>query len=76
MADDLKQIAPVDVRLLDLALHRMSSTTSVRVAVPTETLGILTRDELKIRLNQWVDDLPVQPALLEIVSNSNGDDHA
>jgi hypothetical protein len=74
--EEFEDFTPADIRLLDVALHRISSATSVRVSVPAESLGILTRDELKLRLNQWVDDLPVQPALMEITSSNNGDEQS
>jgi hypothetical protein len=72
--EDFSAITPLDVRLLELALHRMSNTTSVSVRVPAESFGILTREELKVRLNQWVDALPIHPALMEVTTSTNGDE--
>jgi hypothetical protein len=36
---------------------------------------LLTRDELGVRLQQWLDDLPDYPALVEVVGEGgNGRD--
>jgi len=35
---------------------------------------LLTRDELRARLNQWLDDLPNEPAVVEVVDRKDGDD--
>lgn len=72
--EEFVELGPAEIRLLELALHRMSNNTSVAVRMPAESFGILTRDELKIRLNEWVDALPIQPALMEITTSANGDD--
>ncbi|MBV9209440.1 MAG: hypothetical protein JOZ52_02360 [Acidobacteria bacterium] len=57
-----------DVQLIEQALQRMATPPPVRVRVPTDEYGLLTRDELRARLNQWLDELPDQPALVEVVS--------
>jgi uncharacterized protein YukE len=62
-----------DVQLIEQALQRMATPPPVRVRVPADEYGLLTRDELRARLNQWLDDLPDQPALVEVVSESEGD---
>lgn len=72
--EPIKEITPADVRLLETALQRISSTTSVSVSLPVDSLGLLTRDELKVRLNQWVDDLPVQPELIEVMGANHADE--
>lgn len=58
--------APLDVRLLESALARMQ-TPPVRLRLPVNDYGLLTRDEFRARLNQWLDDLPSEPALVEVV---------
>ncbi len=61
-----------DVQLIEQALQRMATPPPVRVRVPADEYGLLTRDELRARLNQWLDDLPDQPVLVEVVSESDG----
>ena len=57
----------MDVELIEQALRRMATPPPVRVRLPAEEYGLLTRDELRARLNHWLDDLPDQPALVEVV---------
>lgn len=62
-----------DVQLIEQALQRMATPPPVRVQLPAGDYGLLTRDELRARLNQWLDDLPDHPALVEVVGESDGD---
>ncbi|MBV9959776.1 MAG: hypothetical protein JO360_15230 [Acidobacteria bacterium] len=62
-----------DVQLIEQALQRMATPPPVRVELPVGEYGLLTRDELRARLNQWLDDLPDHPALVEVVGESDGD---
>jgi hypothetical protein len=62
-----------DVELIEQALQRMATPPPVRVRVPADEYGLLTRDELRARLNQWLDDLPDQPVLVEVVGESDGE---
>ncbi|HEY0378250.1 MAG TPA: hypothetical protein VGC87_15135 [Pyrinomonadaceae bacterium] len=64
---------PADVRLIERALARMSAPPPVRLRLPVSDYGLLTRDELRARLNQWLDDLPSEPALVEVVGREDGD---
>jgi len=64
---DHAQFTKQDVQLIEQALQRMAVPPPVRVRIPSEEFGLLTRDELRQRLNLWLDDLPNQPALVEIV---------
>ncbi|MDQ3818415.1 MAG: hypothetical protein M3362_12175 [Acidobacteriota bacterium] len=57
---------PADVDLIDKALERMATPPPVRLQLPGSDYGLLTRDELRARLNQWLDDLPSDPALVEV----------
>ncbi|MFL6334099.1 MAG: DUF6079 family protein [Pyrinomonadaceae bacterium] len=59
-----------DVRLIDRALKRMPSPPPVRVVAPNGESGLLTRDELRARFEQWLDELPEQPVLIEVVSKA------
>ncbi|MBV8857371.1 MAG: hypothetical protein JOZ02_10605 [Acidobacteria bacterium] len=59
-----------DVRLVERALKRMPSPPPVRVVAPNGESGLLTRDELRARFEQWLDELPEQPVLIEVVSKA------
>jgi hypothetical protein len=62
-----------DVRLIESALERMATPPPVRLRLPVSDYGLLTRDELRARLNQWLDDLPSEPALVEVVERDGHD---
>ena len=57
-----------DVRLIERALRRMPVPPPVKVVAPNGDTGLLTRNELRARFEQWLDELPEQPVLIEIVS--------
>jgi hypothetical protein len=59
-----------DVRLIERALRRMPAPPPVKVAAPNGDSGLLTRDELRARFEQWLDELPEQPVLIEVVSKA------
>jgi hypothetical protein len=59
-----------DVRLLERAFERMVAPPPVRVAAPNGDTGLLTRDELRARFTQWLDELPERPVLIELVSKN------
>jgi hypothetical protein len=59
-----------DVRLIERALKRMPAPPPVRVVAPNGESGLLTRDELRARFEQWLDELPEQPVLIEVVSKA------
>lgn len=59
-----------DVRLVERALKRMPAPPPVRVAAPNGESGLLTRDEVRARFEQWLDELPEQPVLIEVVSKA------
>jgi hypothetical protein len=59
-----------DVRLIARALRRMPSPSPVKVVAPNGESGLLTRDELRARFEQWLDELPEQPVLIELVSKA------
>ncbi|MBA3240866.1 MAG: hypothetical protein H0T60_06525, partial [Acidobacteria bacterium] len=58
----------LDVRLIERALQRTAAPPPVRVAAPGGGDGLLTREELRSRFRQWLDDLPERPVLIEIVA--------
>lgn len=58
-----------DASLIEQVLLRVASSSPVRVRPPVETYGLVTREDLRARLNQWLDELPDQPALVEAVSD-------
>ena len=59
-----------DVRLVERALRRMPAPPPVKVVAPNGESGLLTRDELRARFEQWLDELPEQPVLIELVSKA------
>jgi hypothetical protein len=59
-----------DVRLIERALRRMPAPPPVRVTAPNGDTGLLTRQELRARFEQWLDELPEQPVLIEVVSKA------
>jgi hypothetical protein len=55
-----------DVRFVERALKR-TQLPPVRVAAPNGENGALTRDQLRARLDGWLDELPEQPVLIELI---------
>lgn len=64
------RFTPADVRLIEQALERMATPPPVRLHLPASEYGLLTREELRARVNQWLDDLPSEPALVEVVEST------
>jgi hypothetical protein len=58
-----------DIHLIERALKATTAPAPVRVQAPVETFGLVTREELRARLNQWLDELPDQPALVEVAGD-------
>jgi hypothetical protein len=48
----------------------MPAPPPVRVVAPNGDAGLLTREELRARFEQWLDELPEQPVLIEVVSKA------
>jgi hypothetical protein len=65
-----ERFARGDVQLVERALRRMSAPPPVRVVAPNGDAGLLTREELRSRFEQWLDELPEQPVLIEVVSKA------
>jgi hypothetical protein len=65
-----EKLTRLDVRLIERALKRMPAPPPVKVVAPNGETGLLTRDELRARFEQWLDELPEQPVLIEIVSKA------
>jgi hypothetical protein len=61
-----------DIQLIEQALQK-TNVPPWRVSLPTDGYGLLTREELRLRLQQWLDDLPDYPALVEVTSESGSD---
>jgi hypothetical protein len=68
---ELPQLSVADVELFESALHD-SAVPPLRVSYPEDGYGLMTRDELGARLKQWFDDLPSYPALVDVVSEGQG----
>ncbi len=62
-----------DVQLIERALQKMAASPPVRVASPVSDHGLLTRSELQERLNQWLEELPEEPVLIEVFAGANVD---
>lgn len=65
-----ERFTTLEIILLEFAMRRMNAPPPVRVEIPVQDYGLLTREELRARLNQWVDDLPSEPALVEVISTN------
>lgn len=65
-----ERFARGDVLLIERALRRMPAPPPVRVVAPNGDAGLLTREELRARFEQWLDELPEQPVLIEVVSKA------
>jgi hypothetical protein len=63
-----ERFSRLDVRLIERALQRTTAPPPVRVAAPGGGDGLLTRDELRARFQQWLDELPERPVLIEIIA--------
>jgi hypothetical protein len=66
--------APLSMRDIDLIEDVLQQTgvPPLRVSLPSDGYGLITRDELGVRLQQWLDELPEYPALVEVVSSNGG----
>lgn len=65
-----EQFSHLDVRLIEQALQLGAQSMPVRVErPPLEAYGLVTREDLRARLNQWLDELPDQPAMVEVVGD-------
>jgi hypothetical protein len=65
-----EKFARQDVRLIERALRRMPAPPPIKVVAPNGESGLLTREELRARFDQWLDELPEQPVLIEVVSKA------
>jgi hypothetical protein len=65
-------LTSTEIQLIEPALQA-TVLPPVRVQLPTISYGLMTREELRARLEQWLEELPEHPALLEISEiNRNG----
>jgi hypothetical protein len=65
-----ENFSQADVRLLEEALQHGAMSTPVRVVrPPVEAYGLVTREDLRARINQWLDELPGQPTMVEVVGD-------
>lgn len=60
------QLTNREMRLIERALQQ-AALPPVRVSLPSNSYGLLTRQELQERLQQWIEELPEHPALVEII---------
>lgn len=70
-------LTQADARLITRALERTPSALPLRVTLPEGVRrGLVTRDELAARWQQWFDELPHDAALVEIMVGNNNSDAA
>ena len=63
-----------DARLITRALEKTPPAEPLRARLPGGIMrGLVTRDELAARWQQWFDELPYDAALFEIMFENNGD---
>jgi hypothetical protein len=63
-----------DARLIARALEKTPPAEPLRIALPGGVVrGLVTRDELATRWQQWFDELPHDAALVEIMVENNSD---
>jgi hypothetical protein len=63
-----------DARLITRALEKTPASRPLRVGLPEGVRrGLVTRDELAARWQQWFDELPHDAALVEITVGNNSD---
>jgi hypothetical protein len=60
------RLGRADVRLIARALRR-TPPPPIRVSTPEAQAGPHTREELRARLESWLDELPERPVLIELV---------
>ena len=60
---ELPLLSRLDLRLLDLALRKMPAS-ALSLQIPA--LSLTTREELRLRLNNWLDDLPPAPTMINL----------
>jgi hypothetical protein len=60
-----------DVKLIDRAVQTTGTLPSVRHTLSADIFGLLTREELAARLEQWLEDIPEQSALVEVIRDED-----
>ncbi len=65
-----------DARLITHVIERTPPAQPLRVPLPDGLRGLITREELIARWQQWFDELPAGSALVEVTSESNNNDAA
>jgi hypothetical protein len=70
-------LTQADVRLITRALEQTPTPLPFRVTLPEGVRrGLVTREELAARWQQWFDELPHDAALVEIMVGNNNSDAA
>lgn len=62
-----------DARLIAAALDVQPASQPLRVSLPTDNYGLLTREELTAYMQQWLDELPIGPLLVELAGERRTD---
>jgi hypothetical protein len=63
----LPLLGNTEIRILAEALQELPASIILKIKTPDEPAAV-NREELKIRLNDWLDSLPNEPVLLNLVS--------
>jgi DNA polymerase III sliding clamp (beta) subunit (PCNA family) len=63
----LPLLGNTEIRILAEALQELPASIVLKVKTPDEPAAV-NREELKIKLNDWLDGLPNEPVLLNLVS--------
>ncbi len=64
----LPLLGNTEIRILGDALQELPASIVLKIKPPEED-GAVDREELKIKLNDWLDGLPNEPVLLNLVSS-------
>lgn len=59
----------VDLKLIKQALSELSGPALIRAKLP-KTMDGLSRENLRVQFNQWLDGLPGEPAQIKLVSEN------
>lgn len=65
------RLTRADVELIERALETTGTLPPVRHKLSRDIYGLLTRDELQARLEQWLNDIPEQSALVEVIRDED-----
>lgn len=62
---DIPLLNNAELMILRNAVQAISTTPFLQVSIPSEN-GFLSREELRYRLTEWINELPSEPVLLKV----------